>query len=108
MKFEKYHFHIYFQETEIEKAQALINELKQFDYIEIGRLRERPIGPHPIGSCQISIKSKDFYLMTEWFLINRKGLSIFIHAVTGDDLIDHSEYVMWIGESYKLNLDFFK
>lgn len=110
MQFEQFHFHIYYElnEVEIEKAKSLVKDLTEMDDIQIGRFWDKPVGPHPVGSCQITVSDKKFYEMTQWFLLNRKGLSIFVHALSGDNIIDHTDYVMWIGNSYKLNLDFFE
>ena len=35
---------------------------------------------------------------------NRGDVDVFIHPNTGDDLLDHTQHIMWIGESYPLNL----
>jgi len=108
MNFKEYHFHIYFNINELEQVNAMVQELKAFDDLSIGRIWNKPVGPHPIGSCQVLVQSKDFHKMTDWFMLNRNGLSIFVHALSGDDIIDHTEHVMWIGPSVELNLDFFQ
>ena len=108
MTFEKYHFHIYFEKHDLNKAEELVVQLKKIKHLGIGRIWNKQVGPHPVGSCQITVLSEHFHEMSEWFLENRNNLSIFVHAVSGDDWIDHTDYVMWIGESYKLNLDFFR
>ena len=107
MQFQEYHFHIYFGPTSLSAAQEIVEKLQEFDYLDIGRVWNKPVGPHPIGSCQVTVKAAYFQKMCEWFLEHRNNLSIFIHAVTGDDLLDHTDYVMWIGDSYKINLAFF-
>ncbi len=43
-----------------------------------------------------------------WLALNRKGLTILIHPLTGDDLIDHTDYASWMGEQQVLNLDFLR
>lgn len=43
-----------------------------------------------------------------WLIQNRKGLTIFAHATTGDDLKDHTDHVIWLGPSEKLNLGVFR
>lgn len=108
MKFEKYHFHIYFESSELEDVQEIVNDLREMDNVDVGRIRDVPVGPHPVGSCQITVQRKDYTSMTEWFLIHRNRFSIFVHALSGDDLKDHTDYVVWIGDSHKLNLDFFR
>ena len=108
MNIKAFHFHIYFDFSEVALANSMADELRNVDYLEVGRVWDKPVGPHPIGSCQVLVKNEDFYKTMEWFLTNRKGFSIFVHPVTGDDLLDHSDYAMWIGDSYKLNLDMFR
>ena len=107
MKIQSYHFHLYYPLDQIERANSLVEKLKTIENIDIGRMWEKPVGPHPIGSCQITVYPGDFEKMSNWFLENRDGLDIFVHAVTGDDIIDHTKYVMWIGKEHKLNLQIF-
>ena len=40
-------------------------------------------------------------------LKNRNGFDLFIHPISGDDIADHKDNIMWIGKSYKLNTEFF-
>lgn len=108
MKFKKYHFHIYFEPLELDKVQDLIERLKELENISIGRVWNKPVGPHPVGSCQITVLPEKMHEVFTCFLEYRNGLSIFVHPVSGDDWIDHTKYVMWIGDSYRLNLEFFK
>ena len=79
----------------------------EFDY-DVGRAWDRPVGPHPIGSCQVTVPEGAFEGVSRWFLKNRKGFDLFVHIVTGDDWLDHTEGVMWIGKSHELNLKFFE
>jgi DOPA 4,5-dioxygenase len=39
-----------------------------------------------------------------WLMVNRSGLTVFVHANTGDNLKDHTEHVIWLGPSEPLNL----
>ena len=99
-----YHAHIYFDETSLDKAKAVIERVgEQFD-LKIGRIHEKPIGPHPRGSCQISFGSKDFEQFITWLDANRDGLTILVHGLTGDDLKDHTDYAYWLGASEQLKL----
>ena len=108
MEFNKFHFHLYYELDDIAKVENLIIKLKEIDHVQIGRIHKKPVGPHPIGSCQITVFKENYYEMTEWFLNNRDGIDLFIHPVSGEDLIDHTDFAMWIGKSYELNLDIFK
>ena len=48
-----------------------------------------------------------FEKVSAWFLQNRSGIDLFIHPISGDDIADHKDNIMWIGKSYKLNTEFF-
>lgn len=107
-KIQEYHAHLYYEVSDIEKAQAVVNKIKQSFDIPVGRVWDKPVGPHPIGSCQITVSNEAFGEFIPWLLENREGFDVFIHAVTGNDLADHTEYVMWIGKSYTLNTEMFR
>jgi DOPA 4,5-dioxygenase len=34
-----------------------------------------------------------------WLIVNRRGLTVFAHAMTGDTLKDHTDHVLWLGAS---------
>jgi DOPA 4,5-dioxygenase len=42
-----------------------------------------------------------------WLALNRKGLVIFMHPDTGDDLMDHTEHAIWMGAVRPLDLSAF-
>ena len=44
-------------------------------------------------------------LMTAWLALNRDGLTVFTHAETGDVMADHTDHVVWLGESQPLRLE---
>lgn len=108
MTIKDYHFHLYYDFKDIEKASKLREEISRKFNLEAGRLWDKPVGPHPIGSCQFTVTADLFMELSTWLLSNRNGIDFFIHPNTGDNLADHSEYIMWIGKSYELNLDVFK
>ena len=102
-----FHAHIYFDPTELDAAQALAREAKALFGVPVGHFHERPVGPHPRGSCQLTVPAERFGAFAEWAALNRRGLTIFAHADTGEDLADHSEHVIWFGPSEPLNLSIF-
>lgn len=107
MNIKYYHFHLYYELENISIATELREKIDQTFDVEVGRLWEKPVGPHPVCSCQVSVSVELFEKVTAWFLQNRSGIDLFIHPVTGDDIADHTDSCMWIGKSYKLNTDFF-
>lgn len=111
MKIKNYHFHLYYElnETEIAKATAILDQLRsEKEDMPIGRIWDKPVGPHPIGSCQVTVENERFQEMMEWFLKNRQGLSLFIHPDTGDDLADHTEHTIWLGHELPLKTEQFR
>ncbi len=102
-----YHAHVYFDERSRKQARLLCDSIKQLFTLKVGRFHEGAIGPHPVGSCQISFGTKDFDEFIGWLENHRNGLTILIHGQTGDDLKDHTEYAYWLGESMELDLSLF-
>ena len=45
--------------------------------------------------------------MVTWLSVNRAGLTIFVHASTGDDRADHTRNIIWFGASEILDLTIF-
>ena len=105
---ESYHAHIYFDHSTIEQARAFCELIAHTFPFPVGRIHERPIGPHPVGSCQVLFRKNEFNLFIPWLDEHRDGLTILVHGVTGDDLKDHTDYAYWLGEPAKLNLSMFQ
>ena len=102
-----FHAHIYFDPDQLGQAQALAAAVQQRFAVPIGHFHVRPVGPHPRGSCQMTVPTARFGEVATWLAVNRAGLTIFAHASTGDDLADHSRNVVWFGNSEPLDLSIF-
>ncbi|MEM7188452.1 MAG: DOPA 4,5-dioxygenase family protein [Pseudomonadota bacterium] len=100
-----WHAHVYFTEAEIDRARAVCQAASEAFGIKMGRMHAQPVGPHPTGSCQLSVPADKFADVTAWLALNRDGLTVFTHAETGDVMADHTEHVVWLGESVPLRLD---
>jgi aromatic ring-cleaving dioxygenase len=107
MNFQIYHFHLYFSHEQIPLATKLAHELGEHFALAVGRVWDRPVGPHPVNSCQISVPRAKFEEVVVWLMANRQGLDVFIHPEGENDLLDHRDHIMWIGKSYELKLDIF-
>lgn len=70
----------------------------------MGRFHCKPVGPHPCWSCQLAFNSDRFAELVAWLSLNRNGLNILLHPLTGDDLQDHTAHAGWLGMSQALNL----
>lgn len=102
-----YHAHIYFDDQTIEQARALCTEAAERFGVEMGRVHERPVGPHPMWSCQLAATPDQFNALLPWLALNRKGLIVFAHPETGDALKDHRDHGIWLGTGLDLKLSIF-
>lgn len=102
-----FHAHIYFNPDELEAAQAFAAEARKRFGCPVGHFHERPVGPHPRGSCQLSLTPEKFGAFAPWAASERGELTIFAHGLSGDDLADHTHHVVWFGPSEDLDLTIF-
>ncbi len=79
----------------------------RFDTV-LGRWHDKPLGPHPVSFYQVAFDTELFAELVPWMALNREDLTILVHPETGDDLADHSEFAMWLGDSLTLRLDRFR
>ncbi|MBV4461103.1 DOPA 4,5-dioxygenase family protein [Pseudomonas sp. COR58] len=102
-----YHAHIYYDAGTIGQARALCEQAAQRFALTMGRMHERPVGPHPDWSCQLAFGPELLGDVLPWLALNRKGLVVFLHPDTGDDLLDHTEHAIWMGAVRPLDLSIF-
>ncbi len=102
-----FHAHIYYDPDEVDQAKQLAAAAQARFPVAVGHFHLRPVGPHARGSCQLTVPTELFGDVAQWLALNRAGLTIFAHAETGDDLADHTQHVIWFGESEPLDLSIF-
>lgn len=102
-----FHAHIYYDADQVGEAQAFAERARAHFRIAVGRFHLAPIGPHPRGSCQLSMSPETFAAFTLWAMHERGDLTIFCHGLSGNDLADHTRYVLWLGPSEPLDLSIF-
>lgn len=102
-----YHAHVYFDASTIDQARALCEQAAQRFGLQMGRVHERLVGPHPDWSCQLAFKPELFGEVVPWLALNRRGLVVFLHPDTGDDLLDHTDHAIWMGALRPLDLTVF-
>ena len=102
-----FHFHIYFDAAEIDRAKAVAAAAARAFPLPVGHFHPGPVGPHPRGSVQLTVPTELLGPVAQWFALNRAGLTIFAHASTGDDRADHSDHVMWFAPSETVDLALF-
>jgi aromatic ring-cleaving dioxygenase len=101
---DKYHAHVYFGPKTSVAARQFCDAVGGTFDVKVGRFHEKPVGPHPHWSCQVSFDTTMFDKLIGWMDANRGELDIFVHGQTGNDLDDHTVYATWLGSPAVLNL----
>ncbi|PHQ69787.1 MAG: 4,5-dioxygenase [Sneathiella sp.] len=102
-----YHAHIYYDPNSRETAANIREQLDQGFNVILGRWHDAPVGPHPTSMYQVVFTANEFPKIIPWLMINRQGLDILVHPETGNDLEDHRDNALWLGEKLDLKLDLF-
>lgn len=103
-----YHVHVYFEDATVDQARAFCEDARDRFGVTMGRVHERPVGPHPMYSCLLGATPEQFNALLPWCALNRNGLIIFAHPSTGDDLADHRDHAIWLGAGLELKLSIFE
>ena len=93
-----YHAHVYYADAGTRsEAGELRNAIDRRFGFDLGRWRDDPVGPHPVGSYQVKFGTDEFADFVPWLLLNHGNLSVLIHPLTGNDLADHTQLALWVG-----------
>ena len=103
-----WHAHVYFDAQTVEQARTLCEEAERRFELKMGRVHEKPVGPHPCWSCQLAFQPDQFDTLVPWLSLNRGGMTVLVHPQTGNDLADHKDRAMWLGRSAELDLSIFE
>ncbi|HCL52884.1 DOPA 4,5-dioxygenase family protein [Pseudomonas fulva] len=102
-----YHAHVYYDASTLEHARALCEEAAALFPVVMGRMHTRAVGPHPDWSCQLAFEPELIGVVLPWLALHRKGLVVFLHPLTGDELADHRDHAIWMGALRPLDLSGF-
>ena len=103
-----WHAHVYFDVASRESAWALRERIETHFDINMGRFHEKPVGPHPRFSYQVHFRNDQLAPLLSWLALNRGDLTVFVHPNTGEDLEDHRDRAIWLGQQVPLILDVLK
>lgn len=103
-----YHAHVYFDAASRDRARRLCETARDRFGAVMGRMHERPVGPHPEWSCQLAFGVDDFARVVPWLALERDGLVVLVHPETGDELADHTRHAMWMGAVLPLDVSMFE
>jgi DOPA 4,5-dioxygenase len=100
-----WHCHVYFEPEQRDRAVRLNEEVQdQFQIWDYRWLNEaNPL--HPLPMFRFQFPREDLARFIEWITLYRNGLSVLVHAITGDDIFDHAYNAMWLGKPLALDLD---
>ncbi|KAF8898259.1 DOPA-like domain-containing protein [Gymnopilus junonius] len=110
---KEWHFHIYFHQNNSDEHSAALKlrdsvlRLRRdgaFVAVPLFRVKQAPIGPHPVGSYEIWVPQETFSSVFSYLCMNRGNLSILVHPLTREQRKDHETRVAWIGPSFPLDL----
>jgi aromatic ring-cleaving dioxygenase len=104
-----FHAHVYFDASSLERARALCEQAaRRFPTLQMGRVHQQAVGPHPDWSCQLAFDTAIAGEVISWLALNRDGLVVFTHPLTGDEFADHRDHAIWMGAVRPLDLSIFK
>lgn len=106
-KITGFHAHIYYDPASREAAARVRERLARFD-VQLGSWHDEPVGPHPKSMYQVVFSPGQFGKIVPWLMLNREGLDVLVHPETGDNVRDHSDRCLWLGEKLKLNIGVFR
>ena len=106
--YEKYHAHVYFDQDTLDAATKICPRAGELFGVAVGRVHQKNVGPHPRWSCQLSFDASQFDDLIAFLEDNRAGMTVLVHALTGNDLDDHTVHAAWLGEPVDLNLAMFQ
>ena len=101
-----WHAHVYFDSASRDSA-AQFREVVAAQFAErvaMGRFHERAVGPHPRWSFQVAFGPEEFSDVVSWLALNHGALDVFVHPNTDDELRDHRDCAIWLGQRYELDL----
>lgn len=100
-----YHAHIYYDAQTRGVAERLRQALGERFAVRLGRWHDMPVGPHPGAMYQVAFEVAEFPRLVPWLMLNRDGLSVLVHPLTGDDYQDHARFALWLGTPLPLRLE---
>jgi len=94
-----FHAHVYFDgPAQRETAMALRTQIGERFRVTLGRVHDRPVGPHARAMYQVAFDVASFGNFVPWLMLNRQGLTVLVHPNTRDARSDHLTHALWMGE----------
>jgi aromatic ring-cleaving dioxygenase len=100
-----YHAHIYYDSETRALAARLREGVGERFAARIGSWHDEPVGPHTAAMYQLAFAVEEFPRLVPWLMLNRAGLSVLVHPMTGNALADHTSHALWLGPALPVKED---
>jgi DOPA 4,5-dioxygenase len=100
-----YHAHVYYARETRATAERLRAGLGDRFQARLGSWHDEPVGPHPVAMYQVAFAAEEFPVLVPWLMLNREGLNVLVHPLTGDSVADHTRFALWLGTPIPLRLE---
>jgi aromatic ring-cleaving dioxygenase len=101
-----YHAHLYYTPQTRPIAERLRTTIgARFPRARVGNWHDEPVGPHPVAMYQVAFAIEDFPTLVPWLMLNREGLDVLVHPLTGDSVADHTRFALWLGSPLRLRVE---
>jgi aromatic ring-cleaving dioxygenase len=101
----KYHAHIYWTNPDERHTAMLVRTYLHDKGCALGRIWDKPIGPHPLPMYQAMYDSSNKDCVEDY--LESFDLTVLLHEDTGENHVrDHTEGARWLTRELKLDLDF--
>jgi len=100
-----YHAHVYYAPETRATAERLRAGLGDRFQARLGSWHDEPVGPHPVAMYQVAFAAEEFPVLVPWLMLNREGLNVLVHPLTGDSVADHTRFALWLGTPLPLRLE---
>ncbi|HEY2539443.1 MAG TPA: DOPA 4,5-dioxygenase family protein [Stellaceae bacterium] len=107
-RIDGYHAHIYYDPadpTTRAKAERLRQGIGERFAARLGNWHDEPVGPHPVAMYQVAFAAAEFPVLVPFLMLNRDGLDVLVHPMSGDSVADHTRFAMWLGQALPLRIE---
>jgi aromatic ring-cleaving dioxygenase len=104
-RIEGYHVHIYYDPQTRGRAERLRAAIGERFSARLGSWHDEPVGPHPVAMYQVAFAGEELSSLVPWLMLNRDGLNILVHPLTGDSVADHTRFAAWLGTPLQLRIE---
>lgn len=100
-----WHAHVLFpasSKAALDEATALwrrLSALRDSGTIdnEVGRIWGSAVGPHNAAQFQVWVPKESFADLIAFLAVNRGSLTVMVHPLTREELVDHTDRLVWLG-----------